>query len=56
MTTPYVIQGRAVSIPVEIRSARSWFATFAVPFAAVAPGVPAVAVPVGAPAGPGSEG
>jgi hypothetical protein len=34
MTTAYVIQGRTVSIPVEIRSARSWFATFAVPFAA----------------------
>lgn len=33
MTTPeYTIQGRAVSIPVEVRDARSWFATFAVPF------------------------
>ena len=34
MTTQYTIQGRTVSIPVEIRRARSWFATFAVPFAA----------------------
>lgn len=34
MTTAYVIQGRTVSIPVEIRRARSWFATFAVPYAA----------------------
>jgi hypothetical protein len=28
----YTIQGRTVSIPVEVRDARSWFATFAVPF------------------------
>ena len=34
MTTEYTIQGRTVSIPVEVRDARSWFATFAVPFAA----------------------
>lgn len=34
MTTEYLVQGRTVSIPVEIRRARSWFATFAVPFAA----------------------
>jgi Acetoacetate decarboxylase (ADC) len=32
--TEYQIQGRTVSIPVEIRSARSWFANFAVPIAA----------------------
>jgi hypothetical protein len=33
VTTPeYTIQGRTVSIPVEVRDARSWFATFAVPF------------------------
>ncbi|MGZ6994278.1 MAG: acetoacetate decarboxylase family protein [Acidimicrobiia bacterium] len=32
MSTPeYTIQGRTVSIPVEVRDARSWFATFAVP-------------------------
>jgi Acetoacetate decarboxylase (ADC) len=30
----YEIQGRTVSIPVEIRSARSWFANFAIPFTA----------------------
>jgi Acetoacetate decarboxylase (ADC) len=33
-STQYEIQGRTVSIPVEVRSARSWFASFAVPFAA----------------------
>jgi Acetoacetate decarboxylase (ADC) len=27
----YTIQGRTVSIPVEVRDAQSWFATFAVP-------------------------
>jgi len=33
MTNPeYTIQGRTVSIPVEVRNARSWFATFAVPY------------------------
>jgi len=32
VTTPeYTIQGRTVSIPVEVRHATSWFATFAVP-------------------------
>lgn len=30
--TEYTIQGRTVTIPVRIRRARSWFATFAVPF------------------------
>ena len=29
--TQYTIQGRTVSIPVEVRDAQSWFATFAVP-------------------------
>jgi hypothetical protein len=32
VTTEYTIQGRTVAIPVEVRDARSWFATFAVPF------------------------
>ena len=35
MTTVEVL-GRTVTIPVEIRSARSWFASFAVPTAAAA--------------------
>jgi hypothetical protein len=30
----YTIQGRTVTIPVRVRRARSWFASFAVPFAA----------------------
>ena len=34
MTEQYTIQGRTVSIPVEIRRARSWFANFAVPYEA----------------------
>jgi hypothetical protein len=32
--TSYTIQGRPVAIPVRVRRARSWFASFAVPFAA----------------------
>jgi hypothetical protein len=31
MTTSYEIMGRTVTVPVEIRKARSWFASFAVP-------------------------
>jgi hypothetical protein len=31
--TVYEIEGRTVSIPVEVRRAQSWFATFAVPLA-----------------------
>jgi hypothetical protein len=34
VATEYLIQGRTVSIPVEVRRARSWFATFAVPLVA----------------------
>lgn len=34
MTTEYTIQGRKVAIPVEVREAQSWFATFAVPLRA----------------------
>jgi len=30
--TSFAIQGRTVTVPVRIRRARSWFATFAVPF------------------------
>jgi len=36
MTTSYEIMGRTVTIPVEIRKARSWFASFAVPAGRVA--------------------
>jgi hypothetical protein len=36
MTTSYEIMGRTVTIPVEIRRARSWFASFAVPAGRVA--------------------
>jgi hypothetical protein len=32
--TSYTIQGRTVAIPVRVRRARSWFASFAVPFGA----------------------
>jgi len=36
MTTSHEIMGRTVTIPVEIRRARSWFASFAVPAGRVA--------------------
>ena len=36
MTTSYEIMGRTVGIPVEVRKARSWFASFAVPAGRVA--------------------
>jgi hypothetical protein len=36
MTTSYEIMGRTITIPVEIRKARSWFASFAVPARRVA--------------------
>ena len=36
MTTSYEIMGRTVTIPVEVRKARSWFASFAVPAGRVA--------------------
>jgi hypothetical protein len=36
MTTSYEIMGRTITIPVEIRRARSWFASFAVPAGRVA--------------------
>ena len=50
--TSVTVLGREVAIPVEIRSARSWFASFAVPLAAAAEIVaPAGLEPVHLPAG-----
>ena len=34
MTAPVTVQGEPVAIPVEVRDARSWFASFPVPYAA----------------------